>query len=260
MRALRIADAAGFLRYHDIPGALPARLYIHGLGCAGSSDWPHVVAAPPLAGRRSLLVDLLGYGFSDRPQAFSYTMEAHADTLTALLDHLALKSVEVIGHSMGGSIAILLASRRPDLVARLVVAEPNLDPGPGFVSGRIAAAPEASFVAGGHRDLVELFEAAVRKGDMAPGSYVASLRLAAPHALHRSATSLIAERVRSYREILRSLPSPRAYLYGARSTGDLAGLAESGVAIHRIADAGHGMMEDNPQGFAEAVARSLAAG
>lgn len=254
MQALWLADAGGFLRYHDNPGGLPARLYVHGLGCAGSSDWPHVVGVPPLAGRRSLLVDLLGYGFSDRPLGFSYTMEAQADTLAALLDHCSLGGVEVIGHSMGGSIAILLASRRPDLVSRLVVAEPNLDPGPGFVSGRIAASSEDSFIATGHRDLVALFEQAARKGEAPPGSYAASLRLASPHALHRSAVSLIAGRDPTYRTLLRSLPIPRAYLYGARSTEDTTGLAESGVAIHRVADAGHGLMEDNPRGFAEAVA------
>jgi pimeloyl-ACP methyl ester carboxylesterase len=40
--------------------------------------------------------------------------------VAVMLDPAALGGVEVIGHSMGGSVAIVLASRRPDLVTRLV--------------------------------------------------------------------------------------------------------------------------------------------
>ena len=257
MRSLWLSDVGGFLRFHEIPGDLPARLYVHGLGCAGTSDWPHVVAAGPLAGRRSILVDLVGYGFSDRPTNFSYTMEAHADTLAALLDHLSLTRIELIGHSMGGSIAILLTDRRPDLVARLVVAEPNLDPGPGMISGRIAASTVDAFATAGHSDIVADLDTAARKGDTNAAAYAASFRLAAPLALHASAASLIAERTPTYRTLLKGFPIPRAYIYGARSKEDLSGLAESGVAIRCIADAGHSMMEDNPKGFAEAAAQVL---
>lgn len=258
MRSLWLPSPGAFLRYHDIPGGGTPRLYVHGLGCAGTSDWPHVVAVPPLAGHRSILVDLLGYGFSDRPAAFDYSMEAQADTLAALLDHLALRRVHVVGHSMGGSIAILLAARRPDLVARLVVAEPNLDPGPGFTSGRIAAWTNEDYVARGHAELVAVFADAARKGDASAAAYVGSLSLAAAHAVHASAVSLIAERSPTYRAILATLPIPRAYIYGARSSENLSGLAEAGVAVHRVADAGHALMEHNPSGLAEAVAASLA--
>ncbi|WP_204376858.1 hypothetical protein [Aquitalea pelogenes] len=53
----------GALRYHDLPGSGVPLLFVHGLGCAASSDFPRVAADPALAGRRRLLLDLLGAGF-----------------------------------------------------------------------------------------------------------------------------------------------------------------------------------------------------
>lgn len=56
-----------------------------------------------------LLVDLLGYGFSDRPMNFAYTVEDHAQTIVALTDHLSLSALNLFGHSMGGAVAIAAA-------------------------------------------------------------------------------------------------------------------------------------------------------
>src|SRR6266536_3165602 len=50
-----------------LPGREPARVFLAGLGLAAAAGFAHVVAEPELSGRRSLLVDCLGFGFSDRP-------------------------------------------------------------------------------------------------------------------------------------------------------------------------------------------------
>jgi pimeloyl-ACP methyl ester carboxylesterase len=52
-----------------------------------------------------------------------------------VLDSLGLRRVTVIGHSLGGSVAISLAAQRPDPVGSLVAAEPHLDPGAGMLGG-----------------------------------------------------------------------------------------------------------------------------
>ncbi|MFI9389930.1 alpha/beta fold hydrolase [Streptomyces bauhiniae] len=72
-----------------------------------------VAVHPLLAGHRSLLVDLLGHGISDRPTGFDYTLKSHADALASALDSASVTGAEVIAHSMGGSVAIVLASRHP---------------------------------------------------------------------------------------------------------------------------------------------------
>lgn len=130
-------------------------MFIHGLGAASTADYPHIATHPALAGRRSLLVDLLGFGFSDRPQDLGYSIEDYARALADLLDGLGVRQCELIGHSMGGSVAITLASNRPDLVGRLVVAEANLDAGGGWLSRSIAEQSEVDYVRWGHQELVE---------------------------------------------------------------------------------------------------------
>jgi pimeloyl-ACP methyl ester carboxylesterase len=84
------------------------------------------VRHPLLTEFRMLLVDFLGFGFSERPLEYGYTMEDHADSVAELLRHIDVRSAQIVGHSMAGSVAIALAMRHPDLVINLVVAECNL--------------------------------------------------------------------------------------------------------------------------------------
>src|SRR5580698_1808203 len=153
MKTFAIDKAQGTLRYHDLPGQGTPILFIHGLGCASSCDYPGVATAPALAGHRMLLVDLLGYGFSDRPTDFAYTVEDHAQTVVALADHLSLSALNLFGHSMGGAVAIAAARVLGERVGRLVLSEPNMEPGGGFYSRKIAALSEADYVRTGHAEL-----------------------------------------------------------------------------------------------------------
>nr|WP_235002069.1 alpha/beta fold hydrolase [Actinacidiphila paucisporea] len=105
------------------PGGQPPRIYVHGLGGTSPAAFTEAAAHPLLAGRRSLLIDLLGHGLSDRPAGFDYRLESHADALATALAAAGVTGADVIGHSMGGSVAIVLAVRHPRLVARLVLAD-----------------------------------------------------------------------------------------------------------------------------------------
>jgi pimeloyl-ACP methyl ester carboxylesterase len=123
-----IAYAKGSrIRWTETPGTEPARVYVHGLGSLSAVYHAHIAARPELAGRRSLFVDLPGHGISDRTEDFGYTLDDHADALAAALDAAGLTGAELIAHSMGGAVAVMLAHRRPDLVSRLVLTEANLD-------------------------------------------------------------------------------------------------------------------------------------
>jgi len=199
---------------------------------------------------RALLVDLLGHGFSDRPRAFDYAMESHAGIVASLLEETGVSGCVLVGHSMGGSIAVLLAASAPDLVARLVVAEGNLDPGPGSVSGIITAVDERTFVASGHAALVQR--------DLHAGHchFAGSVAVADPLALYRSATSLIALRRPTYRELFAALSIPKTYVFGERTLPDpdVERLRDAGVDVRIVPAAGHDMMSDNPDAFAEAIA------
>ena len=137
MQTLVLPELDTHLCYHDLPGEEPACVYLHGLGSASSADFPRIAHNPQVVAHRAVLIDLLGFGFSDHPDAFPHTLAAHATTVARVLDHLGVRDCLVLGHSMGGSIAITLAAVRPDLVASLIVAECNLDPEDATFSGMI---------------------------------------------------------------------------------------------------------------------------
>ena len=109
------------------------------------------------AAARQLLIDFLGYGYSDRPAGFGYTLEDHARTIVALIDDLALGECCLIGHSMGGGVGILVASARPHIVSLLIMAEGHLgldEDGPDGPDP-IAARSEQDFVKRGFADLLD---------------------------------------------------------------------------------------------------------
>lgn len=225
MRSLLIPSLSARIRFVSAPGAQPAVVYVGGLGAASTAVFAPTSLHPALQlGRQSVLVDLIGSGWSDTSPTFSGTIESHADCVAEVLSSLGLRSVVLVGHSLGGAVAIALASRRPELVSRLVVAEPNLDPGVGTISAHVAKQDESAFVARGFSALVAAIE---REGAW---DYSATMRRWDPLTLHRTAVSLLAERRPTFREQLCALPIPRTYVLGALSTDeDPSGLAEAGV-------------------------------
>ena len=146
--------AGATLRWHDFPGdGLPV-VFIHGLGCASSYDYPRIASDPALRERRKILIDLPGFGYSDKPRVFSYNIHEQALVLEQFLSHLRLQRFALFGHSMGGSIAIEAAGLLGERVTTLLVSEPNLFAGGGEYSRRIAAQSESAFVADGYARLL----------------------------------------------------------------------------------------------------------
>ncbi|GAB3401662.1 alpha/beta hydrolase [Flindersiella endophytica] len=243
--------------YLEVPGDGQLHVYVAGLGSAATAMYPEALLDPALARRRSILVDLAGTGWSDVAPAasgFGYTIEEHAGTIAAVMEGLGERDCIVVGHSLGGAVAISLAHRRPDLVARLVVAEPNLDPGVGQISGHIASQSEEAFVERGYGTLLALLDA-----DDEPSVWRATLRHWSPAALHKTSVSLLADRTPTFREQLTAAAMPRAYIRGelTDTPESLDGLETAGVRLLDVPKAGHPMVDDNPAGFAAALAEAL---
>ena len=264
MRALQVPEHRAFLRYHDLHGAAPARVYLHGIGLS-SASFVHIAPHASLVGRRQLLVDFLGFGLSDRPESFGYGVEEHADAVADLLDELSLRGCEVVAHSMGGAIAIVLADRRPDLVSALVLAESNLVAGAGFFTRRILARSEQEYVGHGYGEDMAMFREGA-DSDAVLAAVLGMFEAAAPRAMYRSALSLTGARERPYVEVLLGLGVKRTFLVGSRtlaaeerppSGDDGAPLEVSDVPVVTVPDAGHAMMFHNPDGFARASADAL---
>lgn len=242
------------MRFHDLPGSGRPLVFLHGLGCASSCDYPRIAADPALSGRRMVLVDLLGAGFSDHPTDFGYSVGDHARTVAELVASMGVASVDLFGHSMGGAIAIEAAGLLGDKVRRLILGEPNLDPGGGAFSRRIAAMSETTYVERGHDDLVRAERA------MGNDVWAASLALSAPLAVHRGAASLLVGGTPTWRERLAGLRVPRTVLFGASSLPhpDTERLPHQGVGVLVVPAAGHSMAWENPTGVAEALSQATA--
>lgn len=114
---------AGGIRtnYHDAGTGAPV-LLIHGSG-PGVSAWANWrLAIPDLArSARVIAPDMVGFGFSERPAGVAYTMNTWVRHAVGLMDALDLQTVDLVGNSFGGGLALALAIRYPARVRRLVL-------------------------------------------------------------------------------------------------------------------------------------------
>ncbi|MGH3542109.1 MAG: alpha/beta fold hydrolase [Mycobacterium sp.] len=116
--SLQFRTIHGYRRAFRIAGSGPVILLIHGIG-DNSTTWAAVQAK--LAQRFTVIaVDLLGHGQSDKPRA-DYSVAAYANGMRDLLSVLDIERVTVIGHSLGGGVAMQFAYQFPQLVERLVL-------------------------------------------------------------------------------------------------------------------------------------------
>jgi pimeloyl-ACP methyl ester carboxylesterase len=111
----RFVELRGCRVRYLVAGAGKPLVLVHGLGGA-AANW--LALAPLLlAGRRLVVPELPGHGASE-PLPAAPSLNAYADRIGLLLDEPAA----VVGHSLGGAIALRLAIRRPELVSALVLA------------------------------------------------------------------------------------------------------------------------------------------
>lgn len=118
-------------------------LLIHGM--AGSAHtWRAVL--PQLAKKyRVIAPDLIGHGQSSKPRT-DYSLGAFAVGLRDLLDELGVASATVVGHSLGGGVAMQFLYQHPEYCRRLVlISSGGLGPDVGWIL-RLLAAPGAEFV------------------------------------------------------------------------------------------------------------------
>jgi len=241
------------VRYQDLPGDGLPIVFLHGLGCASSFEYPAVLAEPALRGRRALLIDLLGAGYSDKPRDFGYSVEEHAVYLNEMLRGLGLTEFVLFGHSLGGAVAICLAGLMPERIPCLILSESNLDRSPvGATSRKIGTQSLEAFLELGYEDIL----ARARKRNPLWAATLASWLPEAAWGLSRAA---IRGGSPSWRQQLYDLPMPRTYIFGELSlpSDDEAVLREHGIRVEVIPYAGHSMALENPKSLAETIATVL---
>jgi pimeloyl-ACP methyl ester carboxylesterase len=119
---IRFRDIHGYWRAFRMMGSGPPLLLIHGIG-DNSGTWLDVI--PRLAERHTVIApDLLGHGESAKPRA-DYAIAAYACGMRDLLGVLEIDQVSVVGHSLGGGIAMQFAYQFPERCERLVLVAPG---------------------------------------------------------------------------------------------------------------------------------------
>jgi pimeloyl-ACP methyl ester carboxylesterase len=112
------------IRHTPGPEQAGFAVYLHGLG--GSST--NFTDLAGLVGVRlpGMAIDLPGFGRSAPPGGFDYAPDSHAEVVATFLAGLGYGSVHLVGNSLGGVVALLIAARRPHLVRTLTLLAPAM--------------------------------------------------------------------------------------------------------------------------------------
>ena len=223
-------------------------VWIHGLGESSTSFAP-VVAHPALAAHEHQLFDLPGYGRNDVDTAPTKLVPL-ADALAKLVTPDAV----LVGHSMGGVLATLIAERVP--VRAVIDVDGNLSAGDCTFSRLAAAYSLEDFVNGG---FAKLRDAVYLRGleELPLRGYFAAMTFAAPAVFHGHALDLVAmSEIEDLAPRLVALPCPHLFIAGVPDgvcTYSHALLDRAGAHWVGIEPAGHWVYLDQLDRFATHV-------
>jgi len=114
------------MAYMDVAAAKPngrTVMLLHGKNFSGAY-WAQTIKALTAEGYRVIAPDQIGFGKSTKPASYQFSFQALAVNTRALLDTLRVKKFVLVGHSMGGMLAVRMALMYPERVERLVLVNP----------------------------------------------------------------------------------------------------------------------------------------
>ena len=238
-------------------GAMPPVVLLHGLTGSGACWTP---LAKKLEGELDVVMpDARGHGGSSAPR-HGYRYEDLADDVVGLISALGLSHPVLLGHSMGGMTAAVVASRRSDILRGLILVDPT------FLCAERQREVQESDVAEQHRHALQLSKAdlVARARARSPAR---SLEVIEAQAEARLATSMSAFEVLEppnpdYRELVRSFACPTLLVIGDDPVVTIGMATElrstnPRMEVVQIADAGHGLPFDQPERLDDVVSSFL---
>jgi pimeloyl-ACP methyl ester carboxylesterase len=235
-------------------GELAPIVFLHGFGST-KEDYVDLVHQSPFAGRPFLAYDAPGCGESTCDDLSKLSIPFLAETAQAVLAHARIDRFHLVGHSMGGLTALMLAYQEPERVLSFIDIEGNLAPEDCFLSRQVLTHPAD--------DAQSFFDAFIERTRRAPfyssALYAASLH----HKVRPTAVRGIFESmvdISDHADLMTkflALPCPRMFMYGEQnaSLSYLDTLATNGIEVAEILHSGHFPMYSNPVAMWERISQ-----
>jgi pimeloyl-ACP methyl ester carboxylesterase len=203
-----------------------------------------------------IMPDARGHGKSSVPD-YGYRYEDHANDVVGLIEALRLSPPILIGHSMGGLIAAVVASRYPELLRCLILADPT------FLSPKVQREIRDSDVADQHRRYLNmsLDDVVAEARSRHPDRSLDTIELIARARLQTSmgAFDVLTPPNPNYMQVVSAIEVPSLLVIGGPTgvvspevAADLHGLNPR-LRVEQIPEAGHGLHYDQPERFAVVV-------
>jgi haloalkane dehalogenase len=127
----RIPRDRGSVYVRDFPGSEPAFVLLHGFP-DNAHIYNHLIPHLAAAGRRTVAIDFLGFGTSDKPEGAQYSFRQQLGDLEAVVAALGLEKVIPVGHDAGGPTAVNFALKHPERTAAVTLMNAFYGDAPGL--------------------------------------------------------------------------------------------------------------------------------
>lgn len=228
---------------------------LHGLGCS-KDTFRDIWNFPQFEESSILTFDFVGFADSSKPENFSYSMEDQAEVCRLIIEKLDLKNINLVGHSMGGAIGLLLIEKIPDRVISFINLEGNLIGEDCDMSGKVTKISYEEF----KKSLFEKINNQTKElNETGAELRYEWSRKSYPYGFYQSSKSLVKWSDSSrLLDLFMKLKIKKVYIYGDRNSGK-PGLKriKDRVKTISIPNSRHFMMMDNPEEFYKILAQIL---
>jgi pimeloyl-ACP methyl ester carboxylesterase len=254
---LSVGDVALDIAAIHAVGSEPV-VFLHGFGST-KEEYADFTQFPGLAGRPLLAYDAPGFGRSTASDLTTVSIPFLVDVAVAVLDRLDIDRCHVVGHSMGGLTALMLADRVPDRVLSFADIEGNLAPEDCFLSRQIV----------NHGDddpttfLSEFASRSLQSVDYSSALYGSRVLTTVDPNVVRSVFESMVDLSDNGGLLTKfaNLPMPRMFMHGQQNAHltYLAELRRRGMTVAEIEHSGHWPMYSNPPAMWTALRNFLTA-
>ncbi len=237
-------------------GSLSPIVFLHGFGST-KEDYADIVRYPVFKDRPFLAYDAPGCGETVCTDLSKISISFLVETALEMLDRADIEKFHLVGHSMGGLTALLLANAHPERVLSFTDIEGNISPEDCFLSRQIVDHSKAN--------PKEFLDAFIHRTSQQPAYasalYAASLR----HKVREGAVQGIFSSMvdlsdnGDLMQKFLNLPCPKMFMHGAQndSLSYLDLIKTNGVCLSKIPDCGHFPMYSNPVAMWQEIAAFL---